>query len=446
MGKLRAGPPTTIIKVSRGAQSHLTNFYSTSYQTSHGDDGFIPKHAKSVGTGYKANFRPDIYYTTRLDQLDNVQLGKDMKENYITFYMKKHRGYNTGSDGKDKLPLEIIPRKSGFTQQSPITYADSKNVSTAREATMTGNIYKTLLRRLQEKRLPHLDDGSMVPATETTTCYLGKPSERMNIHLKDVGNMEPSGFTHYHHFDPVLYLDNAPFDGARYGLKTLRPTGISEHENHFVRWPTLQGTEINDGVRNRAKRDTGYSHETAKPRYVHRRLEDAFTNIEQMPPPVASRVKKQDPCEYINLTRRWEHTSLARSNFQGQQRPPQSPNHRLSRVSIGNKELTGFSTNNRGHVEKADNATRFISHYGVKYGPKQDLSGYAGCAQVSGLTKQTNGFTKSTVVHTFGDGVSFRPENLRTIHPIAAKVLKQDNPCYMDNTRNFKLRDNSKAS
>ncbi|XP_039251306.2 stabilizer of axonemal microtubules 4-like [Styela clava] len=439
MGKLKTGPPISIIKASRGAQSNLTNFYSTSYQTSHGDDNFIPKPVKSVGTGYKANFRPDIYYTTRLDQLDNLELGKDLKQNYETFYMKQHRAYTTGSDGKDKLPLKIISRKSGFTQQSPITYADSKNVTIAREGTMTGNVYKSLLRRLQEKRISHLDDGSLIPETETTTCYLGKPSERMKTHLKDVGFMEPSGFTHYHHFDPVLYLGRAPFDGARYGNRTLRPTGISEHQNHFVRWPTLEGTEMNAGVRKRAKRDTGYSFETAKPRFVHRKIEDAFTNIGQMPPPVASRVKKQDPCEYVNLTRGGDHTSLARSNFQGQQRPPKSPNHKLSRVSTGHKELTGFSTNNEGHVAKVDDKTRFISHYDVKFGPKQ--AGYPGFAKVSGFAKQTNGFTKSTVVHSFGDGVSFRPENLRTLHPIAAKVVKHDNPCYMDNTRNFKLKD-----
>lgn len=182
---------------------------------------------------------------------------------------------------------------------------------------------------------------------------------------------------------------------------------------------------MNSGIRSRAQRDTGdkfllsfittilwniirvahitvnwlwlgYSHETAKPRFVHRRTHDAFTTISQLPPAVVTRVRKRDPCEYVNLKLPGDHITLvekygrfcwirstiviiltstflyrlASTYFRGKQ-SPQTADQRLSRITVGQKELTGFSTNNGGYVDKPSDQSRFISHYEGKFGPKQ---------------------------------------------------------------------------
>jgi len=57
MGKLRYGPAISLVKCSHGPEVNNLHFYSTSYSTSYGKEGFLPRPAKPRGTGYLANFR-----------------------------------------------------------------------------------------------------------------------------------------------------------------------------------------------------------------------------------------------------------------------------------------------------------------------------------------------------------------------------------------------------
>ena len=69
------GPPTPHITQSKGPDTNLMKFYITEHSTNYGKAGYIPRSGKHVGTGYQSNFRPGVYYSRRLDELDNPTMG-----------------------------------------------------------------------------------------------------------------------------------------------------------------------------------------------------------------------------------------------------------------------------------------------------------------------------------------------------------------------------------
>ncbi|XP_076804107.1 stabilizer of axonemal microtubules 4-like [Clavelina lepadiformis] len=433
MGKLRTGPCTYLIKCSNGADNNQLNFYSTSYSSFYGKEDFQPTSPKPKGTGYLANSRPGLYYSRTIDNFDAEKVGALLQDNYETSYYRQYKPYSVGSNGNDQLPMRIIRNESGFTQKNPITTAHSKLVEKTREETMDDRKYKPLLHKLQGKRIPHLDAGSMDLTTEARVCYKGEQIRRMNTHLKDVGTMQPSGFTHHHHVDPVQYLPKAAYGGE----KNNRPTDISQHQEKFLNWPTLKGSERNQGICKRAQRDNGYNYETARPRFVERVPESSFTTVHQVPPPVARRIQKQDPCEYVNMTNGLNHETLSKIWFKAERQPRDGAHER--RI-VGRKETSGYCTNNGRYVEMKDDKNRFATHYGMKFGKIPQKVQYQGSADPRDCKKPTNGFTKSTVVQSFGDGKVFREHNFEAFHPLVSKVIKKENPCYVDNTKNLKLR------
>ena len=77
MGKLPYGPATKHIKESYGGDTDPLKFYCTQYGTKYGKAfaKFEPRTTRHTGTGYQSNFRPGVYYSARLDQLDNPAMG-----------------------------------------------------------------------------------------------------------------------------------------------------------------------------------------------------------------------------------------------------------------------------------------------------------------------------------------------------------------------------------
>ncbi len=77
MGKLPYGVPNRHVSASHGADTNLMKFYSTQNSTTYGSRWakFEPRTGKHTGTGYLSNFRPGVYYSGRLDQLDNPAMG-----------------------------------------------------------------------------------------------------------------------------------------------------------------------------------------------------------------------------------------------------------------------------------------------------------------------------------------------------------------------------------
>lgn len=72
---LAFGPPTKHIIQSNGPDSDLHKFYITEYSTNYAHEGFVPRPGKHYGTGYQSNFRPGVYYSRNLDELDNPSMG-----------------------------------------------------------------------------------------------------------------------------------------------------------------------------------------------------------------------------------------------------------------------------------------------------------------------------------------------------------------------------------
>lgn len=75
MVKLRTGPVSDHMKVSHGGDQNINKFYHTRYGTEFGWQNYKPRTGRAVGTGYASNFRPQIYYTRSLDNLDNPVMG-----------------------------------------------------------------------------------------------------------------------------------------------------------------------------------------------------------------------------------------------------------------------------------------------------------------------------------------------------------------------------------
>ena len=77
MGKLPYGVPSRHVNQSNGADTNLMKFYSTTNSTTYGRkfSTFEPRQGRHTGTGYLSNFRPGVYYSGRLDELDNPTMG-----------------------------------------------------------------------------------------------------------------------------------------------------------------------------------------------------------------------------------------------------------------------------------------------------------------------------------------------------------------------------------
>ena len=77
MGKQPFGVPNRHVQKSKGGDTDLMKFYCTQYETTYGRkfSKFQPQQGKHTGTGYLSNFRPGVYYSGRLDEVDNPVMG-----------------------------------------------------------------------------------------------------------------------------------------------------------------------------------------------------------------------------------------------------------------------------------------------------------------------------------------------------------------------------------
>lgn len=76
MGPLPQGSRNVHIMASQGPDINMMKFYNTTNSTTYGRyyDKFKPRPGRHTGTGYLSNFRPAVYYSQRLDEVDNPVL------------------------------------------------------------------------------------------------------------------------------------------------------------------------------------------------------------------------------------------------------------------------------------------------------------------------------------------------------------------------------------
>ncbi|XP_064627223.1 stabilizer of axonemal microtubules 4-like isoform X2 [Lineus longissimus] len=407
MGKLPYGPPNRHVQKSNGADTNIMKFYCTQNSTTYGSNWpkFQPRSARHVGTGYLANFRPGVYYSERLDQLDNPVMGKIVGSNYMTVTQRDFRP-SVGSNGTDPLPCSVHQVGSGFVREKPITNPSSK-------------------------------EGPASMTTETATKFRGFPSERMDISRKTVGPNENTGFTHAND-EPVTFQPGQPHKGDIPGYLTRRPTGRSIMKTDFQRYGYPLGNEPLPCIADPSEHNTGFTRGTnAEPIYVTRK---PYDKADQIPGDRLSKMKKTDPAEYMNATNPNNHSSVAKNYFKGQQRPDGSEADRLARTSVGTKEPSGYCENNDIFVQTSDNPNRFITHYHTRFYDKTPFStDREGHCRGDVQNQLPDGFTKSTYVHSYGPEVN-PTGTLRKLESYVARSVKARDPFYDDHTHDKKVR------
>ncbi|XP_038073706.1 protein phosphatase 1 regulatory subunit 32-like [Patiria miniata] len=451
MGRLPHGQKTAHVDASNGPDADIMKFFSTSYSSSYGKDGYSPRTGKHVGTGYQSNFRPGVYYSQRIDVLDNPAMEKLLRKNY-TSITKMHFNPAQDSNGRDPLPSNLTQVGSGFTRQDPITTPTVNNVQHVCVDTRYHGIgptisgvlprHRPLLHKLRSKdpvSAEHAAHGPGFMSTESKVRYQGRPSERLDVSTKTVGRKEGSGYTHAYNVEPIQFHPGSSFSNELPGFYTDRPTGVSVMKTAFLPSQYSKGDEKLPVVANRSDRETGFTHEKAKPLYVNRVMRDAYTTNEQVPGAVENRTKKADPAEYLNMTNPDNHSSITSKSFLGKQRPDPSEHERLGRYYVGNKELSGYSDNNdKPQVQIPIEPMRWITHYDTKF-YNMNPKGKARAGRTFGnvMDQLPDGFTKSTAVHSFGPELDSTAQ-LRQLHPYVARSIKARDTYYDDHTHDTK--------
>ena len=89
---------------------------------------------------------------------------------------------------------------------------------------------KPYLHTIRSRDPVELENGGYGPGfmtTETHERFRGEPSDRKDLHQKDVGPGEGSGYSHAYNVEPVTFHPDYAHKGDRPGWMTYRPTGTS---------------------------------------------------------------------------------------------------------------------------------------------------------------------------------------------------------------------------
>lgn len=453
MGLLPVGPPTAHVSASHGPDANNMKFYSTTYSASYAMEPYSPRTGKHVGTGYQSNFRPGVYYSHRIDQLDNPAMAKILQGNYNSITKLDFKP-SIGSNGRDRLPDQLTQVGSGFTRQDPITYPTVANVRKVCVNTRDHGIgpaisgvlprHRAYLDKLKPKDTVALENAAHGPSfmsTENKVRYQGMPTERVDVSNKTVGQKQGSGYTHAYNVEPITFHPGSPHKNEYPGFFTYRPTGVSVMKTAYLPSQFMDGGEKLPVITNRSVRDTGFTHEKAKPLYVNRVMGDAYTKLGQVPSAVGERIQKVDPAEYLNMTHPDNHSTITKKSFQGQQRPTPAESEKLGRYFVGNKELSGYSDNNdKPQVQLPVEPYRWVTHYDTRF-YDMNPKGKARAGRTFGNIHDQlpDGFTKSTAVHAFGPELD-TTEQLRKLHPYVARSIKARDRYYDDHTHDAKKR------
>jgi hypothetical protein len=377
------------IKCSDGASNNPMSPYATEYSARIGlgqkAEPWSPHRNRA--TGYRSNFRPGVYFSTKIDQTDNQAMTGILKDVYVTetdksFVDPKQKG--AFSPVVENLPDQIAQKGSGFTRFK----------------------YKTT----PLARFP-LGSGS-----EVRENYLGHQPDRMNLTNKVVGAKVNQFFQYSYSHDPVEYkpLDAFAHKGDSW-QKTNRRMDASEHTVVFNAPKWESGKEkikkVNDSKHI-------YSRETVNPPYLHGDEETACFNGVRLGKRFTTQMEK---FKYL------PHNQRSTYNLKSSKQAGKLP--------------TGNILNNDRYVEPPRDAGRFISHYDENF-----MGGQSGKINYRPATIQCdNGFTKSTrhyKIQLHRDIDSELPpwkgaELLKT--KLEKKKMIKSNPAPFDETRNYKM-------
>jgi len=413
MTKLRYGPASDKIKTSTGPDSlNKTSMYHTSYASCFSKG--IPEKKKvhsakktavvNRPTGYNANFRPCIYYTPTLDDLDNKSLKLDVNEHYRTAHDREFRPYHVGPTGEEMSlrQYDILPSKTGFTRmgQPAFIQKSSKQIKSCfNYKRPMSTLFQTIKLGQDPIEQENGGAGPNAMSTENGTRYQGCqykwPSMEWRFY-KSVGKKEPTANTRPNQYDPILYMHGNPYDDNSSNNHKL---GISEQQCHFrrhkfhMKLPRQKANGIPEPVPT-SNRITGYSHETTKPRYTEHKPLPATNDDSYLS------VNRSDPYK----------CTLARHSFTAPGKSHTKLDDGVGRRHVGDKEATGYVKNHPSYEKPVYNSNdkgRFFTHY-TSFFNHQHSNGDETAKDLATLSlssagwpvhKSSNGFTKSTRVH-----------------------------------------------
>uniref|UniRef100_A0A8C2F094 Protein phosphatase 1, regulatory subunit 32 n=1 Tax=Cyprinus carpio TaxID=7962 RepID=A0A8C2F094_CYPCA len=117
VGPLGAVKPSVGTARPLGRPSNISlDQYCTSYRQSYGKELFQPCLGHHFGTGYSANHRPVLYYSSSLDRYDNPQFGLSLLDSFES-QSKRHYQHLVLPDGTEPLACSgSRSRESGYLQ------------------------------------------------------------------------------------------------------------------------------------------------------------------------------------------------------------------------------------------------------------------------------------------------------------------------------------------
>ncbi|XP_059392118.1 protein phosphatase 1 regulatory subunit 32 [Carassius carassius] len=192
--------------------------YCTSYRQSYSKELFQSCLGHHFGTGYSANHRPVLYYSSSLDRYDNPQFGLSLLDSFES-QTKRHYQRLVLPDGTEPLACTgSRHRESGYLQLQAQPRPRAASCQTEYKATY----------------IPH----------------------RLRVL---VGPIEDIGYTKETNLQPNTFLpQNINMDDARRTQESVMRTD-------FLPGCFLQGSEALPKLASRALRETGFTRETQRP-------------------------------------------------------------------------------------------------------------------------------------------------------------------------------------
>ncbi|KAA0701409.1 hypothetical protein E1301_Tti024140 [Triplophysa tibetana] len=212
-----------LLAAGRPPAGRLTNtsldHYCTSYRHSFGQQYFQPCLGHHTGTGYSANFRPVLYYTSSLDRYDNPHFGLSLLDSFES-QSKRHYRHLVQPDGTEALVCSgSRPRESGYLQ-------------------------------LHTQPRPR----AVSCQSESKGLYSPRPPLRVLV-----GRREESGYTEGTSLQPNTFLPH------HINMDDARRTQQSVTRTDFLPASFLRGSEALPNLASSAPRDTGFTRDTQKP-------------------------------------------------------------------------------------------------------------------------------------------------------------------------------------
>lgn len=114
-------------------------------------------------------------------------------------------------------------------------------------------------------------------------------------------------------------------------------------------------------------------------------------------------------------------------------------NERIGNITIGEKEHTGYSSNNKGYSLPPADANQFATNYGRQFYDKNGelIKKHQGLYKSGVFPPSSDGYTKNENVHVSSKAID-RAHELQTLHPYVNRSLKTRDPFYAEQIHKHK--------